>query len=125
MSAKADDTIKEAEKLLANLSNGGNWQSYRDGNQATNISSQFPFKGEHCGASTVNGLPRAWNPHFCGIDVFSLPSEFNVSRFRDADADFIAAAPGLVRKLIAALKVDCTCRAIEKCDRCEAIDRLT
>lgn len=95
--------IAQAQGLLNGLSNDGHWRSWKDGNQAVNIQNQSPFKGEHCGASIVEGLPRAWNPHFVGINVFSLPKEFNVSRFRDEDADFIAAAPQLVRDLLEAL----------------------
>ena len=93
--------IEKAQKLLAQLSNNGEWQSWRDGNQATNITG--PQTGDHCGASIVKGLPRAWSMHFVGINVFSLPKEFNISRFRDADADFIAVAPQLVRELLDAL----------------------
>lgn len=92
--------IEDAERLLGAISNGGDWRSMRDGNQAVNISSQYPFIGDHCGASVVEGLPRAWSPHFVGISVFTLPKEFSISRFRDADADFIAAAPRIIRKLL-------------------------
>lgn len=91
--------LAEAERLLKDISNDGNWQAWRSGNQGINISSQSPFKGTLVGASEVKGLPRAWNPHFVGINVFSLPEEFNVTRLRDEDADFIAAAPRLVRDL--------------------------
>lgn len=97
------EVIAKAERLLKGISNDGNWQAWRDGNQGINISNDYPFKGEHCGASVVKGLPRAWSPHFVGISVFSLPAEFNVSRFKDEDADFIAAAPRLVRQLLALL----------------------
>ena len=111
------DVIARAKRLVEKLSNGGNWRSMRQGNQAVNISSQYPFKGEHCGASIVEGLPRAWNPHFVGIDVFTLPKEFNESRFTDADADFIAAAPALVRDLLALIEAKDT-EAV-RCSRCD------
>lgn len=98
-----DELVQKAETLLRGLSNGGKWRSMRAGNQAVNITG--PQTGDHCGASVVEGLPRAWSMHFVGINVFSLPKEFNVSRFTDADADFIAAAPRIIRELLAALPV--------------------
>lgn len=73
----------------------------RDGNQYIKTERITPVL---VGASRVEGLVRPWNPYsfFNGIH---LTTEFETARFRDADADFIAAAPTDIAALITEVKL--------------------
>lgn len=82
------DTIRAALEAATK----GPWRSMRNGNQRI---AEKDGRLQHVGASTVTGLPRAWNP--AGI-VADDPS---VSRFTDADADLIASAPQWLAELLA------------------------
>ena len=85
------DTKEDIRKALA-AATPGPWRSMRNGNQRI---AEKDGRLQHVGASTVTGLPRAWNP--AGI-VADDPS---VSRFTDADADLIASAPQWLAELLA------------------------
>lgn len=84
--------LGELEKLLERIS--GPWRSMREGNQYLNDGAEV------VGASRVDGLDRPWNPRYV-----IAPSDLEeVSRFRDDDADFIAAAPAAIRFLLSRLR---------------------
>jgi hypothetical protein len=92
-----DALLAKCTEALSKLSNGGNWRSMRDGNQY--VETRYMPTAKCVGASRVDGLVRPWNPHAYVAFGFK-PDEFETSRFVDADADFIADAPKLIRQLL-------------------------
>lgn len=88
-----------AEELLAlaGKATRGPYRSMRDGNQY--IDTRYMPTCKLVGASIVEGLVRPWNPH--AMLSFGLKaSEHEVVRFKDADADYIAAcSPDAIAKL--------------------------
>ena len=79
----------------------GPWRSMRDGNQC--LGTRYMPTAKTVAASRIEELPRPWNPH--AALAFGLKAEAHeVSRFKDADADFIAhartACPTLARALL-------------------------
>ncbi len=67
----------DALEALAKKAASGDWRACRDGNQ---------YIGDLLvGASRIQALARPWNPR--GV----RPDDPETARFRDADADFIAA----------------------------------
>lgn len=90
------DTARLDEiEARANAATPGPWRSMREGNQRYGDSEQF-----FCGASRVDGLPRAYNTQYV-IPAIHLE---HVSRFKDEDADFIAHARDDVPALIAEVR---------------------
>lgn len=85
-------TDTKALRALADAATPGPWRAMRDGNQYIQTGKLTPTL---VGASRVDGVARPWNPYsfFGGI---KLHAEFETARFKDADADFIAAARATV-----------------------------
>ena len=55
------------------------------------------------GASRLDGVLRPWNPH--ALIAFGFkPTEYETARFRDEDADLIAALRNAAPRLIAELR---------------------
>jgi hypothetical protein len=73
---------------LANEATPGPWKSWREGNQYVDTGNAG--KLELVGASNIPQLRRAYNPHkAAAFGADKCPS--GTVRFRDADADYIAA----------------------------------
>ena len=90
-----------AIKARAEKATPGPWRSMRDGNQYINTG-YIPTK-KCVGASKIEEIPRPWNPH--AYLAFGMSAEmFEISRFLDADADFIAQAREDIPALLSALE---------------------
>lgn len=84
----------------------GQWRSMNEGNQY--LGTHYLPTAKLVGASRVDGLPRPWNPHAMVAFMKLDPAE--VSRFVDADADFIA----MSREDMAFLLSLATCTGCDK-----------
>lgn len=85
----------------------GPWRAMRDGNQYVGVELDgrkgknviHPAgRGTLVGASHVEGLVRPWNPWWVGDST--SPETQETVRLKDADADFVAAAPRDIAALI-------------------------
>jgi hypothetical protein len=89
-------------RRLAAAATPGPWRSTREGNQYVNAGHMG--RPDLVEASKIEALKRPWNPYKYVIDGAGA-SEFETVRFRDADADYIAAlSPDVVFQLIGALE---------------------
>jgi len=89
-------------EALAKAATPGPWMSLRDGNQYIETSYLPTAKG--VGASRIPEIARPWNPH-AYVRFGFRPTEFETARFKDADADFIAAMnPAVALALIAEVR---------------------
>jgi hypothetical protein len=81
-------TDEELQSIRArcNAASPEPWISMREGNQYLECS--YMPTAKLVGASRVDGLPRPWNPH--AMISFMKMDAAEVSRFKDADADFIS-----------------------------------
>lgn len=78
--------LAELERLEREATPGP-WQSLRDGNQYVKT---MHLEAELVGASRIEGVLRPWNPH--AYVAFGMKAEqHEIVRFKDADADMIAA----------------------------------
>ena len=72
----------------------GPWRSLRDGNQYVRYN---PGTQELVGASRLDGVERPWNPY----STRPLAEDADTVRFKDEDADLIAAMRRALPKLLA------------------------
>ena len=75
----------------------GPWTSTRDGNQF--IETDYLPTAKPVGASRLAGVKRPWNPYAL-ISFGFRPTEYETARFKDADADLIAAVRNSLPRLL-------------------------